>query len=557
MKKWRFYSILLIAFAVSGILIHRLVQLQIVKGEYYRALSYGQQKSASFSLAGKRGTIFLKEGEVLAITTQEKYLFVRPVKIKEKEKTAEILSSVLDIDKSFLLEKLNKKTLYEEIKEELSEEEVKKIKELALPEVYISEKNIRKYPYGSFASQIVGFVGGEGKGQYGLEEFYEDVLKPKAVFGAVDFKEGNNESKDGADIILNIDYHIQLAAEQTLKKAKEEWNIKSGQVIALEPETGKILAMANYPGFDPNVYFEEKNFDIFLNAASEKLFEPGSVFKPITIAGALNEGKITPETTYYDEGMVKIGKWVIYNFGKRAYGQRTIREVLEKSINTGAVFAEKQLGHHLFMEYIQKFGFFESTGVDLGNEIFSENKELKKGYEINYSTASFGQGIEITPLQLIRAFCVIANKGKLIKPYVVSRIIKANGEVIEIEPTIIRDNIISSQTASQLTAMLVSVVENGFGKQAKIPGYYIAGKTGTAQIPWASLGISKKGYSEETWQSFIGFFPAFNPRIVLLVKLDNPATKTAEYSAAVLFKEIAQYIINYLEIPPDYEEGED
>ena len=219
--------------------------------------------------------------------------------------------------------------------------------------------------------------------------------------------------------------------------------------------------------------------------------------------------------------------------------------VLEKSINTGAVFAETQLGEALFLNYIEKFGFFEKTGIDLP-EIYSENRVIKNGREINFATASFGQGIEMTPMQLARAYCAIANGGKLIKPYLAEKILENGTLLNEIEPEI-SSSIISSKTSRQLTAMLVSVVENGFAKSAKIPGYYIAGKTGTAQV--AEGGV----YSpDKSIQTFVGFAPAFDPKFLILIKLDNPETKTAEYSAVPIFHALSEYIIHYWQIPPDY-----
>ena len=226
-----------------------------------------------------------------------------------------------------------------------------------------------------------------------------------------------------------------------------------------------------------------------------------------------------------------------------------MNQVLEKSINTGAVFAGEQLGHQDFLDYVKKFGFFEKTGVDLQGEVFSENLEFKKGYEINFANASFGQGIEMTPIQLVRAFAAIANGGKLVAPHIIERT----------EPSIPFSfkegrQVISQSTSAELTAMLTSVVENGFAKKAGIEGYYVAGKTGTAQVSWPALGIPRKGYSEKTIQTFIGFAPAFNPKFLIMVKLDDPGTKTAEYSAIPIFQELAQYIINYWEIPPDYQD---
>jgi len=310
--------------------------------------------------------------------------------------------------------------------------------------------------------------------------------------------------------------------------------------------------MAEFPNFDLNEYAQESSAAIFQNSAIQKIFEPGSVFKPITMSMALDMQKVTPQTKYVDTGLLKIGGYTIQNFAQKTWGERTMIEVLEKSINTGAVFAENQIGHQNFLKYVEKFGFFDKTGIDLQGEISSLNPNLKNGHEINFATASFGQGIEITPIQLFRGMSVIANGGKLIRPYVVSKIIQ-DGRVKEIIPEVLNQSVISQQAANQLATMMVNVVEKGYGKEAKIPGYYIAGKTGTAQVPWSAIGINKAGYSDQTVQSFIGFAPAYHPRFLILVKLDNPKAQTAEYSAAPIFHDLAKYIVDLWQIPPDYD----
>jgi cell division protein FtsI/penicillin-binding protein 2 len=354
--------------------------------------------------------------------------------------------------------------------------------------------------------------------------------------------------KAGADVILTLNYNIQFMAEKLLKEAKENLDFESGQIIVGDPYTGKIIAMAEFPNFNPNEYTKEiNNIEIFQNSCIQKLFEPGSVFKPITMAAGLDTQTITPQTKYYDDGFLKIGGYTIRNFGQRAWGERTMNEVLEKSINTGAVFVERQIGPQTFLKYIENFDFFEPTGIDLQGEVSSNNSNLKEGYEVNFATASFGQGIEITPIQLFKGISVIANGGKLIKPYVVEKIIK-DGKEIKTLPSISNESVISPQTANQLTAMMVNVVEHGYGKEGRIPGYYIAGKTGTAEVPEGG------DYSlNRTIQTFVAFAPAFNPKFLILVKLDNPKASTAEYSAAPIFKEMAKYIIDLWQIPPDYE----
>ena len=544
MKKWRINLIFILIIVFGAAIIGRLFDIQIIQHDFHKALAQGQQ--SVYELAkGDRGEIFFRGGQVLATNVREKYVFISPEEIEEKERTAERLSQILGLEKELILEKTRKDNLFEEIKLDLTEKEKEDLEEADLKGVHLSEKVERSYPQKFMASVMIGFLGGEETGQYGIEGYFDDILQGREYID-------DREDIKGKDNFLTLDYNIQFTIEKLLEKAKKDLDIEGGQIIVINPNSGEILALANFPNFDPNRYWEVDNFRIFQNPAIQELFEPGSVFKPITMAGALDQGKITPLTSYIDRGEVKVGGWTIYNYNKRIYGEQTMTQVLEKSINTGAVFVEKQLGHELFLDYIDRFGFFELTGIDLQEEIFSENQEFKKGYEINFVNASFGQGIEITPIQLVRAFSVIANGGKLVKPYVVKKIYKDN-QFIENKAEISKDKIISPKTASQITAMMVSVIENGFSKGARIPGYYLAGKTGTAQVSWSALGVNRKGYSDKTWQSFIGFGPAFDPKFLILVKLDNPEAKTAEYSAAPIFKELAKYLIDYLEIPPDYE----
>jgi len=558
MRNWRknlvFVSIILFAATIIG----RLIYIQIFSHQYWQALAQGQQKFFE-THQGERGKIFFQNGEPLAINRNFDLVYLSPKEIEKTEETAQILSLVLDLDYNppaaqqgsntydLILEKIKKDSLYELIKKKLTEEEIDNLKKLNLPGIYLGTELGRYYPFESMAAQVIGFLGGDDKGQYGIEGYYDELLRGKERFlekekgpGGYLINGFTPSIENGTDLVLTLDYNIQFLAEKLLERAFENLDIKEGQIIVIEPNSGKILALVNFPNFNPNQYSKVDNIEIFQNGAIQKVFEPGSAFKPITMAAAINEGKITPQTTYIDEGIVKIGGYTIYNYDGGVWGKRSMTEVLEKSINTGAVFVEKQIDHEIFRNYIKAFGIFEPTGIDLQEEIFSQNKEFNKGYEINFATASFGQGIEMTPIQLARAYCVIANGGKLIKPYLVDYNPSSHPEE--------ERQVISQKTASQLTAMLVSVVENGFAKRAKIPGYYIAGKTGTAQVP------EKGTYSpDKTWQSFVGFAPAFNPQFLILVKLDNPKTRDASASAVPIFSELAKYIIDYWQIPPDYE----
>ena len=557
MIKWRVNLILISIFVFGATIIGRLVFLQIIDREEARAFAKGQQKFFE-EVQAPRGEIIIKDkagnNYTLAADKIFQFVYASPPEVKDKNDVAEKLSQILNIGKEQILEKLeNDESLFAVLKTKLTDSELQNIKDLNIEGIYLKDEAMRYYPLETLASHVVGFIGAEGIGQYGIEGFYNDIL-----FGESGFMEGEKsrsgysiffniadffQPKKGTDLELTIDYNIQFQAENLLKKNREKLEFEQATIIVADSVSGKILALANYPNFNPNEYSKIKNLDIFQNAALQKLYEPGSVFKPITMSTALDKEKITPQTTYIDEGKLKFGGYTISNYDGKEWGKRTMTEVLERSINTGAVFAEEAVGNNNFIEYVKRFGFFEKTGIDLQGESWSENKNLQTGRDINCATAAFGQGVEVTPMQLIRAFSAIANGGKLINPYIVDGF-KQNTE---------EKQIISSRTASQVQGMMVSVLENGYSKNIRIPGYWVAGKSGTAQVPWTSLGINKAGYSEKTIHSFIGFGPAYNAKFLILIKLDNPNTYSSEFSAAPIFKELARYIIDYWQIPPDYD----
>jgi cell division protein FtsI (penicillin-binding protein 3)/stage V sporulation protein D (sporulation-specific penicillin-binding protein) len=560
MVGWRLNLILIFLILFGTAILGRLIYLQILQVDYWRALAQGQQKFFE-KVKGERGEIFITDREgnlyTLATNKKESLVFVSPKEIEKKEEVSKILAEILELDFEEVFQKLKKNSFYEVIKKNLTSKKVEKLKAQKIKGVYLGKETKRHYPYQNFASHLLGFVGGEGRGQYGLEEYYhhflegkEEFLVGEKIWGTLNFSQIFSEKK-GYDLYLTIDYNLQNLAEELLRKANQTLAIEGGQIIVMDPQTGKILALANFPSYDPN-HYSQYHLEIFKNDAIHQIFEPGSVFKPVVMAAGLNEGKITPQTSYQDRGFIKIGAHTIYNYEKRVWGWRTMTEVLEKSINTGAVFCQKKLGGELFLKYLERFELDKKTGIDLPGEAISDIKNLYQKREINFATASFGQGVALSPIKLLQIFAAIANGGKLVQPYLVEKI-KKNEKEIKIEPKILKKEIISPVTSSQLTAMLISVVKHGFAKAAQVEGYFIAGKTGTAQIPWSALGRDLAGYSEKTIQSFVGFFPAFDPQFVILVKLDNPQTKTAEYSAVPLFRELAKYIIDYYQIPPSFQ----
>lgn len=560
----RLNIVIVVIFLISGLVLTRLFYLQITEGNFYKAMAEGQQNSVS-EVEGIRGEIYFRNGELLATNQQEPYIFISPEEIADKDGTAEYISNVTGVKKDTIIELMNKPgSYYEIVKNNVSNDEMDEITNLALKGVYIGYKNKRYYPQETLASQIVGFISGDGEGQYGLEEYYDELLKGKTELKKQEknpwgflFSLTDSDSMDGASLVTTLDYNIQFEAEKLLKEGVSKYGAEGGEIIVMDPDNGEIIAMAQAPGFDPNNY-ESTRMEDFQNSATQKLFEPGSIFKPITMSSAINENAVTPDTIFDDKlGYAQFGTYRVYNYLNKSWGKVTMTEALQHSVNTALMFAEQKLGDEKFMQYLDSYGLFEDTGIDLAGEVSSSNSEIRKAYdnktsEVTFGNAAFGQGIAMNPLQMVRAFAATINSGKLVKPHIVKEI--DSGTKQEIGPQITKENIISEETSLKLKNMLISVVESGFGNLAKIPGYFIGGKTGTAQVPYTSLGINKSGYSDHTWQTFMGFAPAFDPKFIILVKLNNPtSTKTSEYSAVPVFHELAKYIFDYWQIPPDYD----
>jgi cell division protein FtsI/penicillin-binding protein 2 len=324
----------------------------------------------------------------------------------------------------------------------------------------------------------------------------------------------------------------------------------SGDIIVMNPKTGAILAIASYPDFDPNNYGKVTNPSVFNNQAVTGSYEPGSVFKALTMAAAIDEGKITPDTTYVDTGHVKVDNFDIKNAEGGARGVQTMTQVLDWSLNTGAIFAENQLGNPDFLKYIKAFGFGVPTGIELPETKGDLTGITKGNVEVNYDTASFGQGISVTPIQMVQAYGALANSGRMMRPYIIQSKIYPDGTIKNTQPAVV-NQVISTSTANTVDAMLVDVVENGFGKKAGVPGYFVAGKTGTAQVVQ-----NGKYIKDDNIGSFIGFAPVENPQFVMLVRVDHPRDASfAESTAVPPWGQLAQFILNYMQIPPTRQAG--
>jgi len=571
MKNWRFYVLVLIIFFCFGAIIFRLFTLQIIKHKVYEAEASRQQQTQQ-TVYPKRGEIFLKdrfniESDSLtsffpiAINKDFYKVYAVPKDIEEKEEAAELLAPLLGISSDEIRQRVYKENdPYEPLKNKVDQDTVDKIKESNLKGIGFEKEPKRYFPSNEMACHILGFVrqgeGEQGVGQYGTEGSYEEELAGKVGIAQMQkdssgeliptSKKVTQEAEDGADLVLTIDPNIQFFVEQKLKEYIDQYKSTGGTVIIMDTKTGAIKAMANWPKFNPNEYGSVKNINVFINNAFQSLFEPGSVFKPITMAAAIDKGVVSPQTTYNDTGKVQVGDRIIENALKKGEGIQTMTQVLEKSLNTGVVFAQQKLGKDAFKEYVEKFGFADKTGIDLNGEVGGNLSNLKTKRDVEFATASFGQGIAVTPIQLVVAIGAIANDGILMKPYIVDRIIKGD-EQKKTEPQEQR-RVVSSDTASRITAMMVSAVKNGHTQRAGVEGYSVAAKTGTAQIPDSSTG---RYLENETIHSVLGYFPAFNARFAMITKLDKPiGARFAETTAAQLFGDIAKYVLNYYEIAP-------
>ncbi len=530
--------VLIFMFAVTGLLIWgRFFYLTVIRHDYYLATA---KILIAQNRVAPRGSIFLTDKDTLpfaaALNKEFQLVYAVPSKIKEPANVAKKLALILEIDETTLLVKLSKPNdPYEVLKKKITEEIIGKIKAEKIEGIGTSDETLRYYPEGLYLSQTLGFLGftNDGQaGQYGLEESYDKEL---------------SDPISSADLILTIDSSIQAKVGQILAKLVSDWHAYGGSIIVMNPKNGDILAMSSMPDFDANKYSEVKDKGVFVNSATLKRYEPGSVFKPITMAIGIETGAVTPETQYYNTGSVKIADRVISNsIPDKILGWQTMTKVLEQSLNTGAVFVEERVPKDVFLKYLKEFGIDSKTGVDV-SEVSGDLSVLSNGRDINFATASFGQGIAVTPIGLIRDLSVIANGGKLIRPHLVSKIIWRNGDFREITSNS-EKQIISSQTAAKLTNMMIKVIENGSGRSAQVKGYTIAGKTGTAQVP----NLKGGAYLDEYIHTFVAFAPAYDPKFIALIKLDNPkGVRFAEGTVVPVFKDLAEFIFSYLQIPPD------
>lgn len=515
-------------------------------------------------LTPRRGEIYLQNKTKTypaAVNEEMDTVIAVPKNIVDIEGTAMTLATVLSLPIEEVREKIAKdrNDMYEVIKRKLTDDESLELQNKNLKGIELVPEYWRTYPASPLASQVTGFLGynGEDKsGQYGIEEYFESSLRGKGGFLKAEKDTGGRwisigmrtlqKAEDGDNLVLTIEQAVQYFIEKKLEEIVNKFEATGGNILVMEPKTGRIIAMANYPSYDNGDYTSVKDSSLFQNKCIQEQFEPGSIFKSITYSIALDTGKITPETTYNDTGSVTMSGFTMHNFDGKGRGVIPMKEALDLSLNTGAIFAQQRAGKETYYKYLKNFGFGEQTGIDLVGEAKGDIRNLGQMKDLNYATASFGQGVAITAVQMATAFSSLINGGHLMKPQIIQKVVKNSGEEIEIPPKEIRQ-VISQHTSDTIKAMLISVVKNGWSIKAAVPGYLIGAKTGTAQIPNPNGG----GYTGDFIHTFICGAPMNDPRFVVLTKLDRVrAVKFSSDSVSPVTRQILEFLFDYYNISP-------
>ncbi len=547
-------------------LLTKLYTVQVVNGDTFAQKAdrqYTQPQGGLF----ERGTIYFsdKNGERIAAATIASgfLLAINPSVLEDPEIVYKAVNDIVPIDRQHFFSRAKRtEDPYEEIADHLTEEQTAKIKALDIDGVRAYKQHWRLYPGDSLAAHVLGFVGSDGKieaGQYGLERYYERTLARLTDsiyvnFFAEVFSNVRNvidaaEGEGAGDVITSIEPTVQATLEESLVHIKEKWNPKSAGAIIIDPMTGEVFALAAYPTFDPNTFQDEESSAIFKNPLVESVYEMGSIMKPLTVAAGLDAEVIAPSTTYNDRGFVEADGYTIYNYDKKGRGVVDMTRVLGNSLNTGVAFIVGKLGNARFGRYMKAYGLGTETGIDLPGEVSGLIDNLDSPRNVEYITASFGQGIAVTPIAMTRALATLANGGMLITPHVGKSIDYTAGiskEVIHAPAT----RVLKKETSEAITKILVKVVDEYLaGGKAKLDDYSIAAKTGTAQIANSAGGGY---YTDRYLHSFFGYFPAYNPRFLIFLYAEEP--KGVSFASETLtepFMDLAGFLINYYNLPPD------
>jgi len=553
-------SVLLIAILLIG----KLGYLQIVKGEMYRDKAERQYTLPSGGLFD-RGTIFFEEKSgraISAATVVPDYtLAVDPTKITSPATLADKLAAFVTFDRADFIARASRTgDQYEEVAKHLSEKEVEGIKALGEKSVILNKDKKRFYPGGQTAAQVLGFVGSNGdavSGRYGLERYYNETLArsgsdtSSGFFADLFLNTGktilSDREREG-DLVTTIEPTVQGMLERVLSDdVLKKYNAAGAMGIIMDPKTGAIYAMGSVPTFDPNNFSKEKDQSVFVNPLVEGVYEMGSIIKPLTIAAGIDAGVVTAATTYNDTGFRIVNTKRISNYDGKARGVVPVQEILNQSLNMGTMFVLDRLGKDRFRDYFKAYGLGEETGIDLPNEGLGMIKNLESPRDIEYATASFGQGISMTPIETIRALSVLANGGVLVTPHVVKRTEYGLGITHDFIPGSER-RVLKKETSQEISRMLTVVVDKALvGGALKQEHYSIAAKTGTAQL------VESGAYSKADYlHTFFGYFPSYDPKFIVFLAVKNPrGEQYASHTLSDPFIQITKFLLNYYQVPPD------
>jgi cell division protein FtsI/penicillin-binding protein 2 len=558
----------IILVGLGGLLLARLALWHLAPPEEVKDYSVSG-KERPYEVAAARGDILDRMGHGLAVSTATYRIGASPELIGDYELPERVaqLAQILGREEWIISNTLSSGAKYVQLGAGLPAAVGEAVEDLDSGAFDIQVNYVRNYPDAALAGSVLGFVNYQGDGLYGVEQYYDAYLKgrPGEMYGVRDgwgqlvllYREGYRPARDGYNLTLTIDRNVQYRAEQLLAERCNRHKAASGNLLVMEVKTGAILAMVNWPSYEPGRFWDPKYENQWANTSVSYIYEPGSVFKLLTVATALDAKVITPQTTYDDRGEVQIGEQRIYNADRRAHHQTSMTELLAYSLNVGSVFVATELGETRYYEVMRRFGFGEITGIDLaleedgimyvpGDAIWSRS---------NLATNSFGQGIAVTPLQVVAAFGAVANDGVLMRPYLVQALtppalaeddpaVRTELAQVRLGPQRIRQ-VVSKEAAQQATAMAADAVELGMQK-ALVPGYRLAGKGGTAGVP------TEEGYrGRDVIASFVGYGPLPDPRFVVLVKLDKPTEGVWGVEiAAPAFADMMQYLFDYYGVPP-------
>ncbi|HEX9737290.1 MAG TPA: penicillin-binding protein [Thermoanaerobaculia bacterium] len=536
----------------------RLYQLQVVRHDHFRERAERQQNRV-VELTPPRGTIFDRRGHELAVSVEVRSVAADPTLIADPAATAAALAKVLGLDAGRLAAELGADRGFVWVRRKIAPERAAAVDGLGLDGVFLLPENKRYYPLASLAAPVLGFVGTDNSGLAGLEFLYDPVVAPEpgrrivvrdARFGTVLYPHHQiAAARPGQDLHLTLDAAVQHVVEQELARAVREAGAVRGMVVVMEPATGAVLAMASYPGFDPN-RFADYPEERWRNLPVTDAYEPGSTFKMVTLAAALESGTLQPWDVFDCEmGGIRFGRTLIKDH--KAFGRLSVREILARSSNVGAIKIGQAAGRERFYAAIRAFGFGRPTGIDLPSESAGIVRPLERWSPLSPAYHAFGQGLSVTAVQLTVAFAAIANGGRLVKPYVVERIGEGGEPAVQARRPEVPEVVglpISPSSVRQIREMLAEVVAAGTAKAAAVPGYSVAGKTGTAQKAVAGGGYAANRHVA----SFVGFAPVDDPAVVVTVILDEPRPRYhGGEVAAPAFQAIAARTLLYLGVPPE------